>query len=273
MTRTVGLFIGHENDPLTQIERVFFEGTTAITQGRGVCYNHVAFTAVSGQAITDAWGRRDKTVAVPSKANAAYFAGIAVRSYDANSAGQWIDIYVPGSTCKIYVNEALTIGDKVICIVGGADVGQFTKNAFAPFGIGCAIIQQTAASGDEYVQARIVDFGGQSGLLEDVSAIGVGAVTFTLEGVSVIAADTIASDAENTLADGTWVGQRKGFTLAGGMTTSNIVITVTSGLQIDGSADNAALNTITMTESGDTALLEWYGDYWVLKHNTALTLA
>jgi len=276
VTRTVGLFIGHENDPLTQIERVFFKGATAITQGYGVCYVLTYATALDDQAAADAWGKRDKIVDAPDYANAHQFAGVAARSYDANSAGQWIDIYVPGSTCKIYVNAALTIGDKVICMVDdaatGSDNGQFMKSAWAGFGLGCAVIEQTAASGDEYVQARLIDYGGQSGLYQSTDAMVLGAQLFSLEGVSAMQEHEIeTSNASYTLADGTWCGQRKTFVVIGALTTSDLLITLaTAGVQVD---QSTAFTTITLNAAGEYAVLEWQGNHWLILNTSGADLA
>jgi len=74
-----------------------------------------------------------------------------------------------------------------------------------------------------------------------------------------------------TLADGTVVGQRKGFkitTLIGN--SKDFVITVTNGVQLDGST---ALATVTIDEAGDQCVLEWMGAHWKLIANSGGALA
>lgn len=280
MTRTVGLFVGHENDPLTQPERVFFKGTGALSKGTGVCYVPDYTTGNSGETATDAWGKRDKTVDVPSYSNAAYFAGVVARDYASNADGQWIDIWTPGSTCKVYVNGAVTIGDMVHCNVDGSDVGQFVKNAGGMYGLGAAIVEQTESTGDDYVQARLIDGGGPHGCVQNLLAAdiadGGGAINCPAVGTTIIAeAKTITADLTFTLADGDFVGQRKAFKLDYALTTSSLVITVTTGMQghFSGTTYDAALNTLTFAASGDIAMLEWCGDAWVLVHNNGATVA
>ena len=72
-------------------KRVWYEGTDALKQGEGVCYNTDYGTATAADA------RRSNRVERPSVSNNRAFAGVAARSYTASSTGQLIEIYVPGS--------------------------------------------------------------------------------------------------------------------------------------------------------------------------------
>lgn len=263
----------HENVPPQNPQRVFFKGTGAITAGYGVCGVRTHVTTATGETATDDWGKRCKIVDVPTKATNEFdFVGVVTQSHDANENGQWIDIVTPGSFAKIYVNEAVTIGDYVTCIVGGDDVGQWTKDPLCMLGIGTARILQTITEAG-YALAELIWWGPQSGLLEDVTlAAAGGAHTFTLGGVSVINSGALAADATYTLADGKFVGQRKAFFLNVTATmNNNLVITLaTTGEQLDGSTNLAS---IEMDGDNDYSILEWRGTYWQLIANSGSSLS
>jgi hypothetical protein len=88
---------------------------------------------------------------------------------------------------------------------------------------------------------------------------------FSLSGVSHVPTGTNAAAITNTLANGTYVGQRKKFVVDGAQTTSSVVITVTAGLKQDGST---ALSTFTLTSAAQYADLEWSGDKWYVRSHT-----
>ena len=73
------------------IEWVWYEGSDALSQGEGVCYNTDYGTAANFD------GRRANRVERPSSSNNKAFAGVAARDYRAVTNGQFIEIYVPGS--------------------------------------------------------------------------------------------------------------------------------------------------------------------------------
>ncbi len=264
----------HENAPQEYPERVFFNGDGAATRGYGVCYLRGKYTAASGQAVTDGWGKRSRYVDTPQKAaglvastdqtfgNELDFAGIIQQGHDARTGGRWIDILKPGSVAEIYVNESVTCGDFVTCIVGGADVGQWTKDPLGMIGIGCARVMQTRTD-EGYVMAELIPWGNQCGLLEMVTLTSAGgAHTFTIAGTTLVSSGALAADATYTLADGLFVGQRKAFHLTVTETMNNdLLITVTNGIQIDGTT---ALVSMELDGNGDFAILEWTGTKWRL---------
>lgn len=262
------LIVTHEN-VLQQIpERVFFKGTGALKKGTGLVQIPDAVTTDSGQTATDDWGKRGRVVDVPTKGYELFFHGITIRDYKANAKGQWIEVLRPGSIAKIYVDGAVTIGDVVCCVVG-TNVGQFTKSPVAQMGIGCAVVMQTLTA-KGMALARLVDWGPQCGLVENVKlAAAGGAHTFTLNGMTILEAQTLTEDATYTLADGKFVGQRKGFYVVGAQTTKDLIVTVTNGIQVN---DSTGLKSFAVDDANELVILEWVGDKWQVVHATGATL-
>jgi hypothetical protein len=71
----------------------FYEGTDALFQGEGVCFNSDKGTA------TDADGNRCNFVERPTASNNKEFAGVAARNYSARDLPQLVELYAPGSKC------------------------------------------------------------------------------------------------------------------------------------------------------------------------------
>jgi hypothetical protein len=235
---------------------VWFEGSTALLEGQGVCYNWDYGTAT---AID---GKRSNRVELPSITNSRWFAGVSARDYVARSGGQFIEIYAPGSYCNILSKASTTIGvGRVTCEAGGTYAGYFRYAGFE--GVGSAVPLQTvdrsSTAGKCFAKLEV---GAQSGLVEvpTLTAAG-GAHTFMVGGVTIFGTATeLAADATFTLADATVPDLRKAFKCAAAMTTSDIVVTVTSGLQGVGNADpTAALATITMDADNEEVTLYWGG--------------
>lgn len=125
-------------------EEVWFSGSTALKKGMGVCYDLDYYTALSGQAVTDAWGRRGNVVAVPDTANNLAFAGVTTQAYPAVTGGQKIVINTPGSICEVAVGLATVINStRLTCSVNSADAGRFTLQGLS--GRGTALALQTKA--------------------------------------------------------------------------------------------------------------------------------
>jgi hypothetical protein len=245
-------------------EWVWFDGTTALLEGQGLCYNFDYGTAASSDA------RRGNRVELPTILNAMHFAGVAARPYAANSGGQLIEIYTPGSICNVLSRVSNTLGVGATCCIAGGTYAGYFDNAGFP-GKGNAVPLQTIdrSSTAGLCLARLED-GEQSGLI-DLFTPTAGAISTlpSLYGITYFQAATIASDCTFTLADGTKVGQRKGFVCEGEPTTSTIIITVTSGLQMDGTA----LSTITFEDIQDYSVLRWdglgTGALWAVQSFTA----
>jgi len=96
-------------------EWVWFEGSDALNEGEGLCYNTDYGTA------TDADGRRHNRVERPSGDNNMAFAGVPARNYSARSGGQFIEIYTPGSKgVKIALGVDTTINTGILTFIAGA---------------------------------------------------------------------------------------------------------------------------------------------------------
>lgn len=134
----------HENQGNYMPRRVWFSGTTALLKGQGVCFDLDYLTTNTGETATDAWEKRANTVAVPSTSNNMAFAGVASRAYSAAAAGQWIEIYEPGSVCEVLIEEAVTINSTMLtCVASGAAPGWFGRAGLP--GRGSMIPLQTVA--------------------------------------------------------------------------------------------------------------------------------
>lgn len=265
---------GYQKQSRQYVEWVWFEGTTALKEGQGVCYNWDYGTATAED------GRRSQRVELPTILNARYFAGVAARAYSANSTGQLIEIFRPGSYCNILSRVANTIGvGRSTCIAGGTYAGYFGDAGFP--GEGSAVAEQTvdrsSTAGTCYA---LLEIGQPSGLIEYVTpAAAGGAIVCMVGGVTYFpTAVTLAADATFTLADGVIPGQRKAFAAQADMTTNNIVVTVTSGVMGAGNADpSGALASITIDGDTDNTVVEWCGfdttGAWVCQFNVGSVLA
>lgn len=236
-------------------EWVWFEGSTALLEGQGVCRNWDYGTATASDS------RRMNRVEVPTILNAPYFAGVAARDYSAVSGGQLIEIYLPGSVCEILCKVSATIGvGHYTCEAGGTYAGYFRVEGFQ--GQGSAVPLQTIdrSSTAGTVLARLQE-GPQSGLVEVVTPV-AGAITCMVGGVTRFAVATCAQNATFTMADGTSVGQQKKFVCDATITTSDVVVTV-NGIQLDGST---ALQTSSMDAAAEETTVEWRGDWFCISN-------
>ncbi len=349
----------------TKPRRVFFSGTTALYKGMGVCYDRDYGTAA------DPDGTRDTRVELPTTSNNLGFAGVAAKDYAANAAGQWIEIYEPGSVCEVSTVVATTVNaTHISCYAGPSGMqGQFATQGF--LGRGCAralqtitantasptnyatcvfsasldgtatytqatgTITKTAAfagvpatanlQGNEYViipagataadgtvvatpgrylitaktsddavvvsgavAASNIDVafycvrgyptvlaflydGVESGLAEWISPDSATAVASMVSGYThIFGGITIAADSTDTLANGTFIGQTKGWKLNGALTTADYVVTVTTGagvvdasqasMTLGYSADTLAV--LTFDQANEIAHLRWSGVAW-----------
>ena len=249
------------------IEWVWFEGSTALKEGQGVCYNWDYGTATAED------GQRSNRVELPSITNSRFFAGVAARDYSAKTNGQFIEINVPGSYCNILAMASCTIGvGRLTCEAGGTYAGYFRYAGFE--GEGSAIPLQTVdrstTAGKVFAK---LETGAPSGLVEvPVLAAAGGAHTFMVGGVTIFdTATTLANDVTFTLADGTLPGQKKAFKCAAAMDTKDIIVTVTSGKQGVGNADpTATLATVTMDADNEEVTLVWdaldAGGHWCVTY-------
>lgn len=246
---------------------VWFEGTTALLEGQGVCYNWDYGTA------TDYEGKRSNRVELPSITNSRWFAGVSARNYGASSVGQFIEILAPGSFCNILSKASTTIGvGRLTCEAGGTYAGYFRYAGFS--GSGSAVPLQTVDRSTTAGKCfAYLEVGSPSGLVEvPTLAPAGGAATFMVGGVTIFdTAVTLAANITNTLADSALPELKKAFKCAAAMTTSDIVVTVTSGIQGVGNADpTAALATITLDADNEEVTLYWdaldTGGHWCVSY-------
>jgi hypothetical protein len=151
---------------------VWFSGSTALKEGMGLCYDLDYLTTDAGETATDPFEARGAVVTLPSgsgRVNVA-FAGVASRDYGAETGGQSIEIYEPGSVCKVAIGIDTVVNEGLItCSVGAGDVGLFSREGLP--GRGSAVPLQTNANG--------TSFGEQDGTGEMGAADGILTATFT----------------------------------------------------------------------------------------------
>jgi hypothetical protein len=142
-------------DPVYK-EKVWFTGSTALKKGMGVCYDLDYYTANSGEAVTDNWGRRGNVVAVPSTSNNLAFAGVTTQAYTAVTGGQAIEIFTPGSICEVAVGLATVINStRLTCSVNSADAGRFTLQGLSGRGTALALQTKARATGGDITFSSI----------------------------------------------------------------------------------------------------------------------
>jgi len=236
---------------------VWFNASTAISAGYGVCYDRDYGTAT---AVDQA---RDSYVNLPDNTNNNGFAGVVAESWTAKNdgmGGQMIRIYEPGSVCLVEcVDSSVTIGDYLTCIAGGANAGKFTTKA-GFLGRGTARALQTISAAGP-ILVELLD-GEESGLVEILEPAD-GAFTAMVGGVTrFYPAKTLSSDMTYTMPDGKVFGQRKAFLCDAAITTKDVIITV-NGVQAN---DSTVLFTAAMDAAGEGIYLTWYGNDWKLDH-------
>jgi len=242
---------------------------TALVKGVAMCYDRDYGTATAVDEY------RDKIVLVPGTTNNGSFAGVTARSYKAKTGGRMIEIYEPGSVCfALIADGSITIGDRsfVTFIVGGASNGKFTAAAAAPVGIGSAKVLQTlAATGLGLVE--LLATGDQTGGVETSTSVAAGgAITPMVGGKTIVTGVALTgADITATLADGTYIGQRKVFYVAADLGDAyDFILTTTTCVQLDGST---GLSNVTMDDIGDYCMFEWMGLTWKLIANAGGALA
>ena len=263
----------YEQNETKKIKRVFYTGTDAVVMGKGLCYDRDYATAATGETATDAWGKRGQVVAAPATTNNGSFAGVAVRSYDANANGQWIEIAVPGSIVQVYTNQNCTIGDKafITCLVG-ANAGIFGAAGF--MGKGTARVLQTVnrSSTHGLVLAELMD-GPESDLVQEIATATLtagGALTLQVGGqIRYIGPATPATDCTATIASGTYVGQKQRHLLSGALTTNDVALAIVAE-GLDGTTDTAQLE---LDGDGDDTLVMWGGTKWQVMANAGTALS
>lgn len=246
---------------------VWYTGTDVVAEGTAVCYkSQNTHTRGDGSATTTSTPdeTRGNSVSKPTTSVNNSFAGVAAAgpwNSVANSGGQPIQIYLPGSFCNVLLSGSQTIGERaqvtyITASNTAANVGKWRLGGLP--GQGSAQLLQTV-TGSVLAQVRLLE-GDQCGGIEELLPVTGAAAQFQVGGVTALQAVTIAADCTvNTLADGTIVGQRKRFIVDGTIVTSDYLVTVTTGVKIDGTT---AITTIAFDTAAENALLEWDGVQW-----------
>lgn len=242
-------------------ERFFCSTAAALVQGQAVCFNfdYGTATAVDGQRL--------QVVEAPSVSNNRCFAGVLKSAKAAHTSGelQVVEVITKGG-CLVNVGaSSVTLGDYLTAdILDGKfySVGEQGKGTVK-------ILQTLSAAG--LALAELLE-GQQSGLVHTQAvAAGGGAIVLSPVGRSLVdgtLADT--ADYTYTLANGKVIGERKSIKMSVAMAANDLVVTVTSGVQID---RTTALATVTFNAINEEAHLEWNGKTWMLLDYSGATLA
>jgi len=252
-------------------EWVWFEGSTALLEGQGVCYNW-DYNRTDGSAA-GAYPERMNRVEVPTVLNARFFAGVTARAYSACTGGQYVEIYRPGSVCNILTKVSSTIGVGIYtCEAGGTYAGYFRYAGFQ--GEGSAVPLQTVDNSSAAASClAFLQPGLPSGLVEVFDNDVGGAQTgYMVGGVTYLDCGTLEAHATFTLADGTIEGLRKKFIVLTDQGASyNFVLTI-NGIVYNG-VEEDAVSTATMNNVADSVVVEWSSGDWVLQSSVGCTVA
>jgi hypothetical protein len=163
-----------------------------------------------------------------------------------------------GATAGVYTISEVTSNDVAVLATAPGDGD-----------LACYVV-----SGNPTCLAYLFPEGDSSGCIQWIAPLNnaaseamVGGFTHILGGVTLA-----TGDSTHTLANGTRIGQKKGFRLSGALTTQDYYISPTSAVQLDGST---ALAHIEMDNDSvtDEDLLEWMGAHWRLIAHVGSTLS
>lgn len=239
---------------------VWYESNAALKVGQAVCY-HWDYT---GDGEGEAEASRYNRVETPDTSNAQHFAGVSAHAYSAKSGGQLIEIYVPGSICKVLLGSATdtVIGVGLLTFDVTSDYeGQFRYEGLD--GEGSAQPLQTITNDGSTATCLVkLQEGPPSGGVEVVACDTPGP-TCMVGGSSLITGGNPGGASAITLADGTITGLRKKFVqITPELTTTDIVITVSTGMRQDGTALQTVTYTHGQTNLDMEVVLEWRGGSW-----------
>lgn len=210
---------------------------------------------------------------------------VAAGILESDMTGAW-SLATDGKTLTVAATAGIAAGDTVV-LLGGEDEGSgkavvpgkytvasitsgtvlvLTASAVGATPGGALTCTGYAYSGNPTCQADLMD-GEESGGVEFVSPPNagnddfgymIGGVTYVCGGV------TLAADVDFDLADGTMLGEKKGFVCLGTMTTSDVTVDLdTAALPLSG--DLLDVTDITAIDAaGDAAFFEWNG-VWIVK--------
>ena len=212
--------------------------------GRGSIYPRQTVTAVIESDLVGAWSLATDGVTLTVTATAGLAAGdtVILLGGEVESATKYI---VAGRYSIASITDATTI--------------VLSSSAVSLTPVAAVTCTGYAFNGNPTCQADLLT-GEESGGIEFVSPPNAGVVGLThmTGGVSYLCGGvTLAADADITLADGTILGEKKGFVCLGTMTTSDVVVDLaTAGITLAGGA-LAEINAIDAAL--DAGYLVWNG--------------
>lgn len=249
---------------------VWYSSNAALEEGEAVCYNW----DYTGDGATYREPRRYNEVETPTTLNAQHFAGVSAAAYAAKSGGQLIQIFVPGSICNIRLGKdaSTVIGVGILTFdVTASFKGQFRYSGLDGEGSAQPLQTVTADATNTAMCLAKLQTGLPSGGVEVVPIVDNDVIgTLMLAGTTLVTGGALAGgNCTYTLADGTFTGQRKKFkVITTEITTSDLVVTVTTGTESWGSGD---LDTLTwagaQTTLNKSCTLVWDGA-WVATRMT-----
>lgn len=144
------LIVGPSGMKSESTRRVFYTSTAAIKTGQPVGYNYTKnYDANSGKTLVPGWPALGNCVKYLEAGDE--FAGVVARDYEANENGQWIDICLPGSVCKVLAGVAVTaVKTSLLC----SSSGKFVANSSSAHGAGSVIALHKCSAG-QLVTAKL----------------------------------------------------------------------------------------------------------------------
>ena len=147
----------------------WYTGDDALKKGRGLNFDFNLLSATTGQAVTDAWGKRGmKAVAKPDTTNNMSFAGIITQNYKAKTGGQLVELHEPGGCAYISVladtvcSATTVVGNTVLtCGVGTAFDGRFAFKGLPGRGTAIALQSVTAVKAEDLAGGAALDATGK----------------------------------------------------------------------------------------------------------------
>lgn len=255
----------YEKKAATISKWVWFTGTTALLEGQAVCFDWDYGTA------TDSEARRFARVEVPSTTNAQHFAGVCAQKHAASATGQLVEIYVPGSVCKVLVGASTVVGvGRLTFEITGTVATNGTFRYEGLEGEGSCIPMQTTTFVATYqlCLAKLDPPGRPSGGLEAVQLVDNTAFVAMVGGTTcLIGAALTNGDATETVDDGAIAGLRKKFVIiTTEITTNDAVLTITNGrMHVDADTTLASVTFAGASTCLNTKIaLEWDGAWSVV---------
>lgn len=235
---------------------VWFESDDALAEGEAVCYNRDYGT------ITDSDARRVNHVEPPTTSNAQWFAGVSANAYSANTGGQFVEIYCPGSVCNILVavstvrNQGLLTFD----LTSGVE-GQFLRTGMVGRGSAIPLQTTTYVATAQTCQALLLD-GPESGGVEYFEPGDVATYVAMVGGTTLLLGTSLSQDCVEEVVDGLVEGMRKRIAVVDTAFSSfqlQVDIEGDDGVDLAGTG---ALAEVTMDAVGNNVTLEWKQGAW-----------